>query len=199
VWDSANGLLFDDDKACLDRLLRPLDQPKFSFAELENTWQKKNDPPYALLCFYCHASGNQLCIGEETRSHSVFAPTFSRSGSHRRPPTLVFLAGCETAVADLDSGYLGATSGPGYCGFIGTEVKVPDVFTLGFLACFLDRFYRGGHSVAEVLHRLRAEHWPLSLVFSMCCARDLRVAPHPAPARDERERQNLCEWQIASA
>ena len=199
VWTSAHHLLTEQDRVYLDGLLGPLTQPKFSLGDLKGAWQQRRDGgPYSLLCLYCHASGKELCIGPETISYSVFAQAFARGRAGTTPPTLVFLAGCETAVGDLDLGFLGATGGKGFCGFIGTEVKVPDVFTLGFLSCFLDRFYSGGCSVADVLRELRTEHWPLSLVFSMCCAGDLSVAPRLAPAVVERVARNLSDGRIAS-
>jgi hypothetical protein len=93
------------------------------------------------------------------------------------PPTLVFLAGCNTAVGELNNGFFKVTAGVGYCGFVGTEVKVPDIFTLRFVAHFFDRFFSTGESVAQVLQALRMQHWPLSLVFSVCCASNFRLEP----------------------
>jgi hypothetical protein len=203
VWDAARDKLCDGEKAHLQQLLEPVGQPKFCRDDLIGIWRSQHQPaPFGLLSFYCHASGQALCIGNETISHNAFARDFARGESVDRPPTLVFLAGCQTAIGDLHPGFLGATSKPGFCGFIGTEVKVPDVFTLGFLSRFIERFYGGGGSIEEVMHEMRLEHWPLSLVFSMCCARELRLAHAAAmpvtqwPAA--RGPRNLCDHRIAS-
>ncbi len=56
-------------------------------------------------------------------------------------------------------------------------MKVPNRLTLEFLSDFLDELYGNGGPVFAVMRRLRDKHWPLSLVFCMCCARELRLAP----------------------
>jgi hypothetical protein len=146
------------------------------------TLPKKADLPPGLLSFFCHASGTDLLIGAETLSATDFERKFARNEIKTCPPTLVFLAGCRTAIGSLAAGFLEATSGPGFCGFIGTEVLVPDIFTLRFLAQFLDHLFASGRSVSEVMQDLRREHWPLSLVFSICCTGELRLTPaQPVP------------------
>lgn len=202
IWQAARSQLRGGDRQHLEQLLDPIGQPKFSLDALADLWRAcKDQQPYGLLCLLCHASVRQLCMGtdaSDTINHSRFAYRFARDDLDDRPPTLVFIAGCQTAVGDLESGFLHATSGPGYSGFIGTEVKVPDLFTLGFLSEFLERFYAGGRSVGDVLHDLRREHWPLSLVFSMGCARELRLAIPEGPLPAELGRGNLCDHPISS-
>jgi hypothetical protein len=200
AWNAAHSMLRTEQQNHLSHLLRPPEQPKFSRADLVTRWRRDCDrAPYGLLCFYGHASDKMLCIGNDTISHNAFTSDFARMESSDQPPTLVFLAGCQTAIGELDPGFLGATSKPGFCGMIGTEVKVPDVFTLGFLSRFLQRFYEGGSTVGETMRALRSENWPLSLVFSMCCARDLRLAAQPSPAPPAPvPQQNLSEHTISS-
>jgi hypothetical protein len=173
----------------LERLLRPIEQPRFLLDELVRLWGTgKNNAPYGLLTFYCHSNKKLLCIGEDMISASKFSDIFSRARGGNTPPTLVFLAGCETAVGDLDAGFLEETSGTGFCGFIGTEVKVPKRLTLEFLSDFLAEVYGSGGSVFKVMRDLRDKHWPHSLVFSMCCARDLRLkAPTAAASASQSE------------
>jgi hypothetical protein len=200
VWTAAYPLLQEEAHDVLNRLVISSAQPKFSRKDLLGQWrERRTSAPYGLVSFYCHATGTALCIGNETISDRSFQEEFMRDDIVGRPPTLVFLAGCQTAIGDLGPGFLGATSGPGFCGLIGTEVKTPDVFTLGFLASFLERFYDGGGSLSEIMKVLRERHWPLSLVFSMCCAGDLRLS---APALSVRaasgEPRNLSEYQIVS-
>jgi hypothetical protein len=85
----------------------------------------------------------------------------------------------------LNDGFLAVTCGPGFCGFIGAEAKIPDIFTLRFVTQFIDWFYASGETIEHVMRTLRKAHLPLSLAFSLSCARDLRLSvakPRPLPA-----------------
>jgi len=176
LWSATHEKLEAQERDRLFGLLGHPAQPMFKIEDLSRHWRDhKEDIPHALLTFYCHASGDQLSIGGVTLSSNDFEEMFVRSEDS--PPTLVFLAGCNTAVGELHKGFFKATTAPGYGGFVGTEVKVPDIFTLRFVAHFFDRFFSTGESVAKVLQALRMQHWPLSLVFSVCCCSDLRLEP----------------------
>jgi hypothetical protein len=204
IWQVTRDKLRDPDHEHLSRLLNPIDQPKFSLDDLADLWGRRaENKPFGLFCLLCHASGVELCIGaqkENSIAHNRFAQRFAREDMRDKPPTLVFIAGCQTAAGDeLDRGFLHATSNRGYCGYIGAEVRIPDLFTLGFLSEFLERFYAGGRAVGDVMRELRREHWPLSLAFSMGCARELRLAPPPEPRAAVSGRGNLCDHLISSA
>jgi len=181
IWNDAFVLIDEEEQKVLHCLLEHPVQPKFSLKDLNNEWRENINisVPHGLLSLYCHADGGALCIGsdeEDVLPTAMFQPHFRRcEASDQIPPTLVFLAGCKTAIGDLDEGFLEATSGPGYCGFIGAEARIYDVFTLRFLTRFLHSFYTSGRSVHEIIQQLRHDHWPLSLVFSVCCPHDLKV------------------------
>lgn len=182
-WQTAHRLLDATAQQWLFRLLSYPDQPKFRLKEIYGLWKKTKDNLLpGLLCFYCHATGTNLLIGTETLTAIDFVTKFAREEIKKRPPTLVFLAGCNTAIGSLevgssDVGFLEVTSGPGFCGFIGAEALMPDLFTLRFLSSFIDRLFGTGQSVSEVMRELRRQHWPLSLAFSVCCTGELRLAP----------------------
>jgi hypothetical protein len=205
VWKVTRDKLRDPDRKHLSRLLNSIDQPKFSLEDLADLWDRRcaENKPFGLFCLLCHASGVELCIGtqkENSIAHNRFAQRFGREDVQDKPPTLVFLAGCQTAAGnELDRGFLHATSNAGYCGYIGAEVIVPDLFTLGFLSEFIERFYAGGRTVSDVMRELRREHWPLSLAFTMGCARELRLAVPPKPPAAVSGRGNLCDHLISSA
>lgn len=179
LWTDTSLELKATEKDRLFALLGHPPEPKFKLDDLSNQW--RTQPPevlHGLLAFYCHASGNELSIGGRSLSADDFEEMFEhKNRMDSLPPTLVFLAGCKTGVGDLNKGFFRATSAPGYCGFIGTEVKVPDIFTLRFVAHFLDQFFSTGKTVGQVMSTLRMQHWPLSLVFSVCCAINLRLEP----------------------
>jgi hypothetical protein len=198
IWAPAWPEIPEEERDYLTQLLSLPDQPKFSFQELYEAWNlQRNDRPYGLLNLYCHGSASALNIGNETISAARFRQRFSRKSSASLPPTLVFLAACQTAIGDLEGDFLDATSGPGFCGFIGAEAMIPDLFTLRFLTRFLASFYGGFGSVSEVMHNLRREHWPLSLVFSLCCRNDLRLEPQVYRNRDFQQ-INLSTHPVAA-
>jgi hypothetical protein len=177
VWTTAFASLEAIEQSVLEEHLGK-QTPPFKFKTIFDTWimNHSTGKPYGLLSFFCHASGTSLCIGAEDLSATLFEQRFARDEpSDTAPPTLVFLAGCETAIGELDEGFLEATGGPGFCGFIGTEAKVPDIFTLAFFTEFVARFYASGQNVGKVMDELREKHWPLSLVFSVCCPHDLTL------------------------
>lgn len=184
VWKAVVDLLPADEGTALRALMSP-DQPKFSFQELASLWEgQKDKAPHGLLSFLCHASGTNLLMGNETISASMFTQRFERNEAVLQPPTVVFLGGCQTAIGDLEGGpkegFLSATAKEGYCGFIGTEAKVPDLFMLRFFVRFLNLFYAGEGTIGEIMQKLRRDHWPLSLVIAVCCPRELKLSPKPS-------------------
>jgi len=182
LWQLAYSQLNGSEKQWIDIMLADPPQPSFRLNDIYNLWSAHKAKPHGLLSLYCHGSGRELLIGNDRISASDFDLRFARAEIDNQPPTLVFLAACQTAIGDLEGGFLDATSGEGFCGFVGTEVKVLDLFALRFLIRFLDRFFRTGETVREAILKLRSEHWPLSLAFSICCSGDLRLAPN-----DERK------------
>ena len=70
-----------------------------------------------------------------------------------------------------------ATARTGYCGFIGTEAKIPDVFALRFANAFLTRLIYSGKKAITVMNELRGDFWPLSLAYNLSCQPDFRFVP----------------------
>lgn len=197
IWTTTSSKLNELEKRKLFSLLGQPPKPEFALAELSGKWRdKEREIKHGLLTFYCHAAEDELEIGGKRLTSADFKQMFARSNRDDAPPTLVFLAGCRTAVGRLNNGYFKGTAGPGFCGFIGTEVKVPDVFTLRFLARFLDRLFCSGQTLRQVMQEMRLQHWPLSLAFSVCCS-DLRLIP-PAGAIPMEHDLNLSNETVSS-
>ena len=70
-----------------------------------------------------------------------------------------------------------ATAYRGYCGFIGTEGKIPDVFALRFANAFLTRLRYTGKRAMAIMDELRRDFWPLSLAYNLSCHPDFRFVP----------------------
>jgi CHAT domain len=196
LWSATLNSVGLEEKERLLALLGHPPQPLFKIDHISEQWNAlRKKSPHALLTFYCHATGDKLSIDGKTVSSYDLEQMFVSDDDS--PPSLVFLAGCNTAVGELYNGFFKATAAEGYCGFVGTEVKVPDIFTLRFLARFFDRFFSKGESVAQVMHELRMKHWPLSLVFSVCCCNGFRLEP-ASGAMKPNEDLNLSQQTVAS-
>ena len=110
--------------------------------------------------------------------------------------------GCQTAIGApnkaFDDGFMEVTGQLGFCGFIGTEAKIPDLFAMRFAADFFFHLLYDEMTVGEIMDKLRRDHWPLGLVYSSCCHPLFRIrratsAPVARPAR------NLCDEPLTAA
>lgn len=179
AWDAAVGGLVDQDEQSLfGRYFRSMWKPLNNKKDFLDAW-KKDGNKIGLLYFYCHANGTSLAINNSDMiTTDDFKLFLTRDKvSRERPPCFVFLNGCHTALGDPKGGFLEATGGQGFCGFIGTEVKIPDVFALKFSLAFFLEFFDNGLPLHEVMSKLREEHWPLSAVFNVSCPVGLHVTP----------------------
>ena len=165
---------------------------------LLDEWLKADDVD--LLYFYCHADGTSIDVGDE---HPITTNDFMLELT--RPEVqqdssycMVFLNGCSTAAGAPGGGFLEATGGAGYCGFIGPEVEIPDVFALRFGLAFLYYFLKRGWPVYQIMDHLRKKHWPLGLVYSACCNPLLRVDTSGAEVGAEIEFNNFSELPLGT-
>jgi hypothetical protein len=168
-WDSVRNRVSEDELKLLDDgLLRGL-QPIASSSGFFSAWKRLHQN-LDVLYLYCHANGSKLALGGED---DITVTKFRQIVAHDPPQTypvcLVFLNGCQTAIGADKGGFLNATCSLGFCGFIGTEAKVPDLFAMRFATDFFSRLLYEDKTVAEIMDNLRREHWPLSLVYSTCC------------------------------
>jgi hypothetical protein len=87
----------------------------------------------------------------------------------------VFLNGCHTAIGSSnEGGFLEATAHPGFCGFVGTEAEVPDIFALRLANAFLAELIYTGSTAMDAMKKVRRDYWPLSLAYSLSCHPDFR-------------------------
>jgi hypothetical protein len=182
--NAASNLGNSDWSAVCDWIFNNFGKPLYSSNEFFEKW-KEIEEKIGLLFFYCHANGTSIALDVEDKfSVSEFKrQTVRRTTAQDQPACMVFINGCNTAIGDPGGGFLEATGRAGFCGFIGTETKVPDVFALRFGLAFLFYFLYEGLPVYEVMDRLRRQHWPLSLIYSTYCYPLLKVNPEPVKSR----------------
>ena len=168
--------LDDERRDTLDRLIALPVGPVFTSIDCKRIWTELADHNCVIL-FLVHASGKKLSLkNDDVITVDKFLHIFRRqTGGPLQPSCLVFLNGCNTAVGELDHGYLTATWRPGFCGFIGTEVDTPLRLAACILVDFMELVVECGASVQEAIDRIRVEHWPVSLIYSAYAHPDFRV------------------------
>jgi hypothetical protein len=177
AFEKAFGALTPEEQGAIKGLLSSLNPPVYRTEDMFARCGELDNSD-CLLYFYCHADGANLSLGINERvSIDDLKLRWRRNDlSSGESTCIVFLNGCHTAAGDPGGGFLEATGGTGFCGFIGTETEIPDVFALRFGSAFLYEILRGG-TVTEVMFALRTKHWPLSLVYGTYCA-EIQLTPN---------------------
>ena len=162
---------------------------------------KTNGNNVNILFFYCHADGTTLVLDPadslSMENFTLKLKKKARAGDD--PPTcLVFLNGCSTATGHEKGGFLEATGNAGFCGFIGTESTVPDIFAMRFSLAFLYEMAHSGSPVYQVMDELRRKHWPLSLVYSVYCYPPLCVTKNAKLSSEGITFGNFSRQQLGS-
>ena len=147
-------------------------EPIFHKERLFELWRSNRDK-VNFLCFYGHANETMLSLGpgpeQNLPLNDFFTKLMRSEATPEKPGCVVFLNGCLTAVGRNNKGFLQATGREGFCGFIGTETKVPDLFALRFGIEFVTTFLNKEQRVYEIMRALREKYWPLGLSYSTCC------------------------------
>jgi hypothetical protein len=162
-----------------------------STQDFDQEWKKKKrNLETDLLYFFGHANGLALELAKgQVLPIEEFKEKLRRNPPQEKPACIVFLNGCQTVIGDDEKGgFLEATGFGGYCGFIGAEAMIPDVFALRFGNLFVSRLLYSGDRAIDVMHQMRTDHWPLSLVYNLSCHPDFHfkvdlpptVLPSPA-------------------
>jgi hypothetical protein len=150
-----------------------------SSRNFENIWKtQKKCYETDLLYFFGHAKGTALALNkDDLLTMDNFPQILRRNPPSEKPACMVFLNGCHTAVGDdREGGFLQETAYGGFCGFVGTEAEVPDVFALRFANAFLSHLLYTGSRVIDVMDTIRRDYWPLSLAYNLSCHPDFRFS-----------------------
>ena len=180
AWTKAFGQVPPREQTVVERKLFGDNARIYSTEEFRDFWiRDKKKLETDLLYFFGHADGAALEFSKgDTLRLGEFPDIFRRRPPMSYPACLVFLNGCHTAVGDDSTGgFMEATAVQGYCGFIGTEAKIPDVFALRFANAFLERLLHTGAKVGAIMDALRGDFWPLSLAYNLSCHPKFRFLP----------------------
>ena len=130
-----------------------------------------------ILFFYCHGNGTRLAISstESISSYELMKKLRFPSRQRVKCAALTFLNGCSTAVGEDKKGFIEAMTREGFCGFIGTEADIPNVYALRFGVAFLHCMLETGWSVLDVVDTMRRAHWPLSLLYQIYGSPSFRI------------------------
>ncbi len=188
-WDTAEKQIPTSEKALFASALARSLPLIGSSVDFFKSW-KQLHKDLDLLYIYCHANGSKLALsGQDEISITKFSLEVNHKPPQTHPVCLVFLNGCQTAIGAEGGGFMEATGSLGFCGFIGTEAKVPDLFAMRFAGDFFCHVLYEEMTVSETMDKLRRDHWPLGLVYSTCCHPEFKIkrispAPFAKPARN---------------
>jgi hypothetical protein len=177
AWSAALSHVPPEEQIIVDQIFKS--GAICSSQDFRKVWPKDLRNNTDLLYFFGHASGAALALDKtDLLTMEDIPAVLKRVPSKSHPACLVFLNGCHTAIGDPErenkEGFLQATAYKGYCGFIGTETVLPNVFALRFANEFLAELLYTGASASDVMDKLRRKHWPLSLVYNLSCHPDFR-------------------------
>jgi hypothetical protein len=196
VFNRTSPSLKDSGGPFWDWMVERFGPPLHSQKEWRSKWTVESNQ-VGLLYFYSHADGTNIGLGSDTISANDLQQDLGESGTEGAPPCLVFVNGCSTAVGSPTGGFLEATSVSRFCGFIGAEASIPEVYALRFGSAFICELMRGERTVLEVMDALREQHWPLSLLYNVYCVPDLRIQPESTSVPPVIP-DNFCDFDLGS-
>lgn len=165
VYKKASNALPDAERRALQTLMSNWELC-ITESDFNRHWHKPSDR-HRLMFFFCHADETRFSLNESELISIHDLIPWSAASREDEPKSFIFLNGCSTAVGSHEGGFLEATVRDPFCGFIGTETKIPDVFALRFGTAFLRRFLLGEQSLMCVMQELRRQHFPLSLAYGL--------------------------------
>lgn len=199
AYEQAVAPLSPDERVWVHSIVAAGGAPAHAPADLFQRWKDavgKN----CVIYFYCHGDGSSLALTDESLTPTKLRLRLKRNAVDGASTSLVILNGCSTAAGDPSGGFLDATGPPSFCGFVGTEAAVPDIFALRFGAELLRTFLQSGRPIRDVMQELRDAHWPLSLLYSVCCYPEITVIPPTALEGIQAfDTDNFSTQQIGSA
>jgi len=126
-----------------------------------------------------HGNGQrfQLSDTDEISASSLVQRIQSTAERTQRLPTLLFLNGCQTAADAPDFRFADLLDYRSVCAFIGTEVRVPDLFAVRYSLALLHAVLVQGRNLREAVSALGRDHLPLSLAYSLYATDSLVIEP----------------------
>ncbi len=149
---------------------------------LKKRWRESKHE-IGLLEFYCHASASSLALSDTELIQAAILPIMLAGRKHSPsgiPDCLVVVNGCSTSVGGKSADFVSAISQEGFCGFVGTETEVPDIFALRFAIRLLDLLFNNQLTLGEAMCRLYQRHFPLSLVYGLYALPGFRISQREA-------------------
>jgi hypothetical protein len=166
-FDRIEPYLSNEERDCLDRFRRHYQVgPAHSWDDGEDRWQQMaaND---GVLYVFGHSDGEAIRLGDDDQADTLGVAGYTSRfwKTDRRSATICLINGCWSAAGHEDNGFLTATSTHGFCGFVGAEAPVTNLFALRYSLAFMHLLCEAGCTVEETFERLRRRFWPLSLLY----------------------------------
>jgi hypothetical protein len=174
----------------LDTLLTIDAKSVSTWTECGRYWSTIAEDYDSILYMFGHSNGEYILLADrDTVDYVLPASSFSTKfpkERRTRSASICILNGCRTAApmrtSPWPATFLKATREPGFFGFVGTEVEVPNDFASLYGVKLLWRLIRGGQVLGEAFDELRQDRelFPRSLVYSCYADRNFKLPiAHP--------------------
>jgi hypothetical protein len=126
-----------------------------------------------------HANGERFEFSEGDQISAGKLAVRLNAGRQKSQPqqTILFLNGCETVTEGELFSFGDMVGQFSVAALVGTEVKVPDRFAFRYALAFLQLVLCEGWMLRRAIDKLRREHLPLSLAYSLYAADGLTITP----------------------
>jgi hypothetical protein len=181
----------------LDQLLETDSVSGTTWTECQRHWRSIAEDYDSVLYMFGHSDGERIMLADGSDRADAVLPASGFSSSFRkrgdtRSASICILNGCRTAAPGTNrpwpASFLSATRKPGFFGFIGTEIEIPNTVASRYGVALLWRLFREGEALGDAFDALRREPdlFPVNLLYTCFANRNFRL-PIIAPAVEQRE------------
>jgi hypothetical protein len=155
-----------------------------TWTDCSRGWSTIAEDHDSILYLFGHSNGEYIVLDESDAIEfrlpaSSFSSNFPKDRS-TRSASICILNGCRTAAPPTSfwpASFLKATLEPGFFGFIGTEVEVPNDFASLYGVKLLWQLVHDGQALGEAFDSLRHDKdlFPRSLIYSCFANRNFKL------------------------
>jgi hypothetical protein len=162
-----------------------------TWTECQRHWRAIAEDYDSVLYMFGHSDGECIVLADGTNTVEAVLPASGFSSSFRkrgdtRSASICILNGCRTAAPATSrpwpASFLLATRRPGFFGFVGTEIEIPNTAASRYGVALLWRLCHEGEALGDAFDALRSDAslFPANLLYSCFANRNFRL-PISAP------------------
>jgi hypothetical protein len=172
--------------AKLDLLLADGSVSATTWTECQRHWRDMAEDYDSVLYMFGHSDGESIVLADGDKTPEAVLPASGFTSRFRkrgdtRSASICILNGCRTAAPargiPWPASFLHATRRPGFFGFVGTEIEIPNTVASRYGVALLWRLCHEGEALGEAFDALRrdASLFPANLLYSCFANRNFRL------------------------